>query len=32
MAATDVVETENDWEAEVAEEMLQTEGISEEEI
>ena len=32
MAATDVVETENDGEAEVAEEMLQTEGISEEEI
>jgi hypothetical protein len=32
MAATDVAETENDWEAEIAEEVLQTEGASEEEI
>ena len=32
MAATDVAETENDWEAEIAEEVLQTEGVSDEEI
>lgn len=32
MAATDVAETENDWETEIAEEVFQTEGVSEEEI
>jgi hypothetical protein len=31
MAVTDAADTEKDWEAEVPEDILQTEGISEEE-